>query len=55
MPFHEIPEVTFTDRFNGVWNRRHKDEEERRARRRLVRRRSAAKTPDPDKEIDIWA
>ncbi len=54
MPFHEIREVGFSDRFNSVWNRRRKPETARAGGKRTTRG-NAGKTPDPAKEIDIWA
>ncbi len=55
MPFHEIREVSFSDRFNSVWNRRQKPETPRAGRSKRTTRGNAGKTPDPAKEIDIWA
>lgn len=55
MPFHEIREISFSDRFNSVWDRRRHPEQARKTGRKLVRRRVESRLVDPDREIDIWA
>ena len=55
MPFHEIREITFADRFNSVWDRRRQSESSKGTRKRLSRGQPEGRRIDPNKEIDIWA
>lgn len=56
MPFHEIREVSFSSAFNSVLSQRRGKEETRGgAKRHLIRGRSESRTPNPEKEVDLWA